>query len=131
MNIMNKLIISFLLVVILVLLAFCFLPRAEQLPNYSFIGLTKSEVVEMLPFSLRHSDGKMYIIIKSSRGCYHYMRSRSDVLHDKYLMSQDIWDVNSLYGNNGLWGGYYFYRLHFNPNGKVDSEERIFMRDAL
>lgn len=44
----------------------------------------------------------------------------------KYIYSQSEWDVNYIYADNKIKGGYYFYRLLFNAQGVVVKQQMKF-----
>ena len=98
---------------------FCkFYNPTSPLPNINYIGKNKEDIIRMLVNKNIKDPLSEKILIHIPFGkTIDIAQIEFSEETRKYIYSKSEWDVNYMYADNKIKGGYYFYRLSFNTHG--------------
>ena len=107
---------------------FCkFYNPISPLPNINYIGKNKEDIIKMLVDENIKDPISEKILIHIPLGrTVDITQIELSKETRKYIYSQSEWDVNYIYADNKIKGGYYFYRLLFNAQGVVVKQQMKF-----
>lgn len=108
----------------------CSNPKSP-LPDFDYKGMTKEEVVMCGVTNVLIDSKSNGILMAAPPGCYIRVKNADSILKNGYAMQQSVWDVNIIYTQNHIKGGYYYYRLKFDKKGRVAKQMKLFASEGL